>query len=82
MASEDTFRKAVEEEWLCAEEDESNKWWSVTPEGRDRLLGGKEGWNCVAMHRTRGRRALPPWNGRETGHDATNQDNDMVVPQK
>ena len=39
----DAFWMAVEEGWLRVEEDRSNKWFLVTPEGRDRLLGGEGG---------------------------------------
>ena len=41
----DTFWRAVEKGWLRVEEDGNNKWFLVTPEGRDRLLGegGGEG---------------------------------------
>ena len=39
----DAFWRAVEEGWLHVEEDGSNKWFLVTPEGRDRLLRGEGG---------------------------------------
>ena len=39
----DAFWRAVEKGWLRVEEDGSNKWFLVTLEGRDRLLGGRGG---------------------------------------